>query len=1227
MNPDEYRTVEAEDLEAQIIAEKETRVLQHELKQKNSEIMLIRNKMTTSASASEIQKLEDRLIPLLEKQKLIKRDILKLKSGEKKAVQDDAEWLFSGSAAPASSSASSTASLLRPGSMASVKRKRYREELEAELRNDNRDADYLKRRQRMEDLRRESQSAEASIFSLEQVENLDEGYSMPILRPDSKELMGGLGADVEGRVSQKDVVLDGGLYIPAEIWANLLDYQKEGVEWLWGLHSQNVGGIVGDEMGLGKTIQIISFLASLHYSNMFGPSLIVCPSSVMRQWVRELHKWWPPFRVFLFPMSETKRARAALVRKVLSDGHILVLSYETLRSHREVITQGQWEYIVLDEGHKIRNPETEVAMACKAVNTPHRLILTGTPIQNRLSELWSLFDFVFPGKLGTLQTFLDEFAKPIQSGGYSSASSLTVQAAYKCSVILRDLIRPYIMRRLKKSVATQLPKKTEQIVYCYLTPMQVKMYRRVLASEDVQAVLERGTMPFRPIITLRKICNHPLLFEEQEMRKSGIDLSQTMSSYDAAATAATSASSTLKYKMSASRAVSTKSQRKLHRNTLDSDDPAEKETRASRRDPSIEGAVPTADTNCANNGIETTGGRAASRMGSDNMRTSNHDTPDGNEHIAQTRQNIGRKSSSSTISSSVSASRKKPEGLDLESDDSDSDSDPSLLDDHVHDLADEEEHMHTASGSGGIFMHQSSVFAGQELLICRPGTEAYRRLVETSGKLKLLLQMLRKWFEGGHKVLLFSQTRQMLDILHHVALCEGYNCVRLDGSTAIPQRMNVVDAFNRNEDIFLFLLTTRAGGLGLNLTGADRVVIFDPDWNPATDAQARERCWRLGQKKPVEVVRFMTAGTIEEKIHHRQVFKKYLTDRVLKDPALRSSFRREDLHELFTLKEEYYGPDGKALPVKQPGATCASHESASASAFASGAASEKSYVGNDMLDAVSKSDHDLLDGQYRIEQYKAGDERRQDMEGTEERLIEQERNDSTSDTSMLRSIFDDPTEKHQLGNAKDLLGIEAELIAKRAARQLVLSQKKMAGASLSSAKTPPRRFGGTASTMVGRGMPSSGGAMLGNKQGSGSTTLVAASARIIQNAQDRHKQSIEFEMNRTASYVLSDAQSTIRYEKTTSAEKHMSADSLSVEKIAADPDRGTLLADLCAFFRKQPGKRASSADVLAVFKSRVKKGDEQLFKEMLRQVASLEDKHWYLKLEFYEDPDKNIQEL
>lgn len=454
--------------------------------------------------------------------------------------------------------------------------------------------------------------------------------------------------------------------IPDSIYSQLFDYQKVGVQWLWELHCQRAGGIIGDEMGLGKTIQVISFLGALHFSKLYKPSIVICPVTLLRQWEREAKKWYPAFNIEILHdsahgaqnqtlkkssesdydseaslSSDNDKPRPSkpkwneLIDQVLrSESGLLLTTYEQLRLHGDKLLDIEWGYAILDEGHRIRNPNADVTLVCKQLQTVHRIIMTGAPIQNKLAELWSLFDFVFPGKLGVLPVFETEFAVPITVGGYANATPLQVSTAYRCAVVLRDLIMPYLLRRMKADVNAQLPKKTEHVLFCSLTSDQRSVYRAFLASSEVEQIFDGSRNSLYGIDIMRKICNHPDLLER--------------------------------------------------------------------------------------------------------------------EYSAQ-----------------------NPD---------------------------------------------------------------YGNL-ERSGKMKVVAQVLKVWKEQGHRVLLFTQTQQMLDILENFLGSSGYSYRRMDGLTPVKQRMALIDEFNNSSEVFVFILTTRVGGLGTNLTGANRVIIYDPDWNPSTDMQ------------------------------------------------------------------------------------------------------------------------------------------------------------------------------------------------------------------------------------------------------------------------------------------------------------------------------------------------------------------------------------------------------
>ncbi|KAG5444873.1 DNA excision repair protein ERCC-6 [Clonorchis sinensis] len=551
-----------------------------------------------------------------------------------------------------------------------------------------------------------------------------------------------------------DGQLDKNFLVPGRIWSRLFEYQRTGVNWLWQLHQKQSGGILGDEMGLGKTIQIIAFLAGLHYSEFLvtgksghlgpGPShrhstgdfasaLIVCPATVLQQWLREFHQWYPAMRVAILHSTGSGYQKPnSLIRSMGNHpGSVLLTTYQTLVTYQDVLTavEPSWTYLILDEGHKIKNPEAEVTHAVKRFATSHRLILSGSPMQNNLRELWSLFDFVSPGRLGPLPEFMQQFAIPITQGGYASASPLQVETAYRCACTLRDLLMPFLIRRLKTDVQIQLPAKSEQVLFCRLTNYQRQLYREFAESQLCKDLLNGKGNVFTALILLRKLCNHPDLV---------------------------------------------------------------------------------------------TGGPR--------------------DHILL--------------------------GDELPEDDVD----------------------------------VTTVSRISEYGWTRFGCP--RR----SSKMLVVASLLRTWSTQGHKVLLFSQSRRMLCLLERLLITLGITYLRMDGSTPVSQRPALIDRFNRStdssaENIFVFLLTTRVGGLGINLTAANRVLIFDPDWNPMTDLQARERAWRIGQTQDVIIYRLLTSGTIEEKIYHRQIFKQFLTNRVLKNPRQQRFFKTNDLQELLSFDD------------------------------------------------------------------------------------------------------------------------------------------------------------------------------------------------------------------------------------------------------------------------------------------------------------------------------------
>lgn len=577
-------------------------------------------------------------------------------------------------------------------------------------------------------------------------------------------------------------------------------------------------------MGLGKTVQVSAFLGLAAASRKLKSILIMAPATMLQHWLNELAIWAPGLRRVLVHQSSNTNDSSTSPTKISKQllqyldkwlfkcrknrvnepideddinttpshtfcgtGYVIITTYENVRRYSDIYTTHEWSYVVLDEAQKIRNPDADITLTCKRLRTPHRLAITGTPIQNDLKELWSLFDFVYPGRLGTLPAFEQEFATPIRRGGYSNASPMHVQLAYRCAVILKDTIEPYMLRRLKKDVkeVSRMPGKTEHILFCRLTSRQRDMYESYLKSDDVARVIRGSSQMFSAVTTLRKISNHPDLVCDPKDQSS----------------------------------------------------------------------------------FETF------------VRGTLH------------KKNKSKKSKLGTLDDSS-----------IDDDDFDNDNKSCSYDINNNDNIDS-------------FVHRS-------------------------GKLEVLSKILPLWKRQGHRVLIFCQWKKMLNIIQQFVIQMNWKYSRLDGNTIVSSRQRLVDTFNHDDTYFIMLCTTRTGGVGLNLTGANRIILYgtyniivfylscvlfarqnhknnfpcshhfvsffklDPDWNPSTDQQARERVWRFGQKRDVTIYRLITAGTIEEKIYHRQIFKTALSNKVLQDPQQRRLFSTKDLKDLFTLSAD-----------------------------------------------------------------------------------------------------------------------------------------------------------------------------------------------------------------------------------------------------------------------------------------------------------------------------------
>ncbi|KAI9031640.1 SNF2 family N-terminal domain-containing protein [Phycomyces nitens] len=569
---------------------------------------------------------------------------------------------------------------------------------------------------------------------------------------------------------------------PALVTGGILrDYQLAGVEWLTSLWENGLNGILADEMGLGKTLQTISFIAHLKAMNVSGPYLIVTPLSTLANWVNEFKRFTPGIPVLLY--HGTKEERQHMInrkmqkkKETLREFPVIVTSYEIIMNDRKHLQRYNWKYIVVDEGHRIKNLNCKLIKELKTYSSANRLLLTGTPLQNNLAELWSLLNFLLPDIFDDLDMFQSwfDFSDINQKSGQDRIMKEEEEDNIVTS--LHTILKPFLLRRLKTDVERSLPKKKEYLLYAPLTQPQKDLY---------DAILKRD---LREYLIKRKTNTH----EEPEPEPKQVD---------------------------------NKSEEATQRTKRHSD-------RVSK--------------------------------------TTNYKEQSDHAFFTQQSKGLDGPEPESITSESILQAGKK------------------------HEMA-----IATKQVNG---MHLQNLVM-QLRKVCNhpflfdwpidPKTNSYvlnNELAAQSGKVLLLDRLLTALFERGHKVLVFSQMTKMLDILEDWSTgLKNWPVCRLDGSVSQESRRKQIETFNDPEsNVKLFLLSTRAGGLGINLTAADTVVIFDSDWNPQMDLQAQDRVHRIGQTKPVLIYRFVTGNTVEGKMLEKATAKRRLEKLVIHKSKFKS---------------------------------------------------------------------------------------------------------------------------------------------------------------------------------------------------------------------------------------------------------------------------------------------------------------------------------------------------
>ncbi|KAJ5959998.1 uncharacterized protein N7479_007148 [Penicillium vulpinum] len=541
----------------------------------------------------------------------------------------------------------------------------------------------------------------------------------------------------------KDIKLEYSMgIIPAPIAQWLRQYQVEGAAFLHELFVYQKGGILGDDMGLGKTIQVIAFLTAAYGktgderdakrmrkmrrsddSAWYPRTLIVCPGTLISNWRAELARWGWWHAESYHGENKDLALHAAKSGRV----EILITTYTTYMNNKDAVNMIEWDCVIADECHKIKERKSGTTQSMNEINALCRIGLTGTAIQNKYEELWTLLNWTNPGVLGPVATWKAQISEPLKIGqSHDATLSELSRARRTAKKLVENLLPQFFIRRMKSLIADQLPKKIDRVVFCPLTETQAEAYENFLDS-DIVDYIKTSTEP----------CG------------------------------------------------------------------------------------------C---GSGKKAGWCCRRLIPD------RDPPTWQSYVFPAINVLQKLSNHLAILI--------PQGVDpKEKQEKDRD-----------------------------YLELALPEQWEDLYRSRDSIVNYAN-PEFCGKWKVLRRLLKWWHSNGDKVLIFSHSVRLLKMLQMLFHHTSYNVSYLDGSMSLDDRAKAVDEFNADSRQFVFLISTKAGGVGLNITSANKVVVVDPNWNPSYDLQAQDRAYRIGQLRDVEVFRLISAGTIEEIVYARQIYK------------------------------------------------------------------------------------------------------------------------------------------------------------------------------------------------------------------------------------------------------------------------------------------------------------------------------------------------------------------
>ncbi|KAI4859435.1 SNF2 family N-terminal domain-containing protein [Hypoxylon rubiginosum] len=730
---------------------------------------------------------------------------------------------------------------------------------------------------------------------------------------------------------------------PKLLNCQLKEYQLKGLNWLANLYEQGINGILADEMGLGKTVQSISvmaYLAEVH--DIWGPYLVVAPASTLHNWQQEIARFVPEFKVLPYwgTAGDRKVLRKFWDRKhntYRKDApfHVLVTSYQLVVSDVAYFQKMRWQYMILDEAQAIKSSQSSRWKCLLGFHCRNRLLLTGTPIQNNMQELWALLHFIMPSLFDSHDEFSEWFSKDIESHAQSNTTLNEDQLRR-----LHMILKPFMLRRVKKHVQKELGDKIELDVFCELTYRQRAYYRNLRNQISIMDLIEKATLGddqdsgtlMNLVMQFRKVCNHPDLFERADTTspffagnfaetasfvREGNNVPvgySTRSLIDYHLPRLVWAEGGRLYKAGKDNDRAGFRNKYLNHlmniwtpgNVRESTSGTEAFSFLRFADASPEDVYKASHRDMFSRAADLV--RREDRLGRMNVI---YDEP-GEENYApahalfQIKARSDRKALAEVTGEgilenlmNISRAKWQDSGLGrLEQAALLGASAPPIQITCEGTRAPVTEHQDTLFNASMRKSLYGPTLVEERALVSRkvplerypplamlppPDNEkrrftnitvpSMRRFVTDSGKLAKLDQLLFKLKEGGHRVLLYFQMTRMIDLMEEYLTYRNYKYCRLDGSTKLEDRRDTVHDFQTRPDIFVFLLSTRAGGLGINLTSADTVIFYDSDWNPTIDSQAMDRAHRLGQTKQVTVYRLITRGTIEERIRKRAMQK------------------------------------------------------------------------------------------------------------------------------------------------------------------------------------------------------------------------------------------------------------------------------------------------------------------------------------------------------------------